>query len=211
MGQTDFIMAIVIILGVISFSLFFVSSNFSTQLEQTNVLELKQSAGVLENKISNLIKQEMNLSKISFELAEGVPHEEIPVISLNGNIENLEFYDQDTNLLASGNPFSPSLESGTEYFYAIYDGIVTGITYNNAENITVRVLNEQSYYVLSEELCNQIDYNVTREEFNHNFKIKLGDCEIGLEPPQITVVAKKVPIIIKSDQIKKDFLNIMVW
>ena len=216
MGQTDFIMAIVIIIGVISFTLFFISSNFSTQLEQVNVLELKQSASVLENKIYNLATGDMKLSKVSFENLIDSAHTETVSLSFTGEIGEMELYDNDMDLIASGNPLTFSLTVGQEieYFDAIYLGSVTDVDYNSAPNITARVLEEQDYKVLSEELCNLIDYNETRKEFNHNFKIKLGNCEIslhGANPPKTTVVAKKVPVIIKSDQIRKDFLNIMVW
>ena len=152
---------------------------------------------------------------MSFENLVDGAHTETVSLTFSGTIDDMAIYDEDMGLTASGNPvIFPLTISETEYFYVIYSGEMTDVTYNNAPNITARILHEQPYEVLSEDLCNLIDYNITREQFNHNFKFKLGDCEIslhGAEPPQATVVARKVPVLIKSTDVERGFLNIMVW
>ena len=53
MSQIDFIVAVTITLGIISFSIYFVTADFSSQMDQVDVLELKQTARIIENSIFN--------------------------------------------------------------------------------------------------------------------------------------------------------------
>ena len=220
MSQVDFIIAIVIIIGVISFSIYFVTGHFSTQLDQMNVLELKQSAKLLENKIfENILKDDLNMIKVGFEEIGGYAHKEQIILTVAEDSSKLsqhftQMYDKDFNLIDL--TFDLTLEANqTEQYYIFSSENMTDVSHNVVPNITIRALVQQDYPVVYLGNCDNIDYDIVREEIGHNFKIKAGSCEQGLEPPEVTVVARTVPVILrhelKEPAIEKTFANIMVW
>lgn len=207
MTNIDFIMAIVIIIGVVSFTVYYVSGDFSSSLNQMSVLELKQSASILENRLFNdLFREDIKVMKASFTDISNAAHEENIVIMFSG-VGDVKMYDKDFNLISSGTnelrfPLAISADQ-IKYFNIIYNGTGTVSDISGDINITSRILSEQVYPVVSEEKC--ANANIT---FEHNFKIKIGSCEKGIEPPAGTVIADKVPILLSTG---KDFATVMVW
>jgi len=217
MGQIDFIMAMLVIIAIVSFSIFYVSGNFTNQLEEMSVLELRQTSKILEKiMFDDLLQEDMKLMKASFEETDGSSHTETIILTFTGTADDLNIYTDEMNhvIAAVGNEITFDISIGAneiKYYNIIYSGTVSGVSYNNAENITASILSEQDYLVVSEQACFDLDYDEFREDFYHNFRIKIGSCELGLDPPEATVVARNVPIVLNTGIVQKEFANILVW
>ncbi len=223
MSQIGFIMAVVITIGVISFSIFYVTNNFETRLDQMTVLELQKSADILETKILDLIGEDVQIVKAGFEETSGSAHEEQIMLTLDidygpSGEQYVQIYDEEFNLIDSENPltFSLSLDANEKKHFNIFSsGNITDITYNDAPNMTARSWAQENYTLMSESKCMDINYDQIRDEIGHNFKLKIGSCESQLEPPQGTVVARTIPIVLKRTVkgivLEKTFASILVW
>ncbi|MBU3896685.1 MAG: hypothetical protein KJ697_02005 [Nanoarchaeota archaeon] len=213
MTQIDFIMAIVVTLGVISFSIYYVSADYTNQMNEMNIIELKASADVLQNQLMQDITEDMTLRKVRFEEISGETHTESIVFVSLGMIKDEYKVFEGKNLITSGTgtitiPITLS-PNQIRYFDVFYSGVrgIRGIIGDN--NVTVRALSEQTYLAVSEDLCKNIDYDKLRKSINNEFKIMIGSCEIGLEPPQETVVVNSFPVVLKS--LESTSAKIMVW
>jgi len=212
MSNIDFIFGIVIVIAVISFSIFYVTDDFSTQLDQMNILELKQASNVLENKIFLIVGEDMNIIRARFEETSGEAHTENINILFTGDVSYAKMYGLDGDYITEGtNQLSFTLNMPADavvYYNIFYSGSASDITVNGDVDISSRLLKEQDYPVFTEQ-CN-IDYDLLRQELGHSFKIKLGSCEIGPDPPEATVVARTFPVRSKSNPLG-EMMTIMVW
>lgn len=213
MTQIDFIMAIVITLGVITFSIYYVSTDFTNQMNEMSITELKSSADVLENQLMQDITEDMTVRKIRFEEISGKEHTESIVFISLGMIKDEYKVYEGKNLITSGIgtvtiPITLA-PNQVRYFDVYYSGVrgIRDITGDN--NVTVRALSEQLYSVVSEDLCKKIKYDEMRKIINHNFKIKIGTCDIGLEPPKETIIVNSFPVVLKT--MESTTAKIMVW
>lgn len=212
MSQVDFIMGILITLGVISFAIYYVSGDFSSQMSQMSVAELRASVNVLENKLIYDLQENSNLIKIRFQEIGDKDHTEQININFAGKVGDYKVYDLDT-LIASGTgntiTIPVSLGKGQVRYMNVFfngTGVIRDIT--GDKNVSVRALSPQTYTMISELKCLALDYNKTKDFIGHYFKAKIGSCEVGLNPPQETVVANSFPVIVNY---KSEIANVMVW
>lgn len=207
MSQVDFIIAMSIVIGVIAFSISYVSNDLSSQIEQMNILELKQAAELVENKIQT---ENMKIVRARFEDTDGEDHSENILISFSGDVSDARIY-KDGNLISTGeNSLSFSLfltANSIEYYDIFYSGTSDSISIGGS-GVSSRLLYEQNYLVVPDECI--IDYDLMRQEIEHNFRISYGLCEVGPEPPKGTVVARYFPVRLKSS-LKYETANILVW
>ncbi|MDD5416822.1 MAG: hypothetical protein PHU12_02490 [Candidatus Aenigmarchaeota archaeon] len=211
MTQVDFIMAIVITIGVISFSIYYVSNDFANNMNDISLIELRSSADVLENKILHDITEQAGLMKSRFEETSGDAHTETVNINMNKKIDY--FVYEGDRLIASGSKNSiiitVSLAANQiRYFDIYYSGSTNVRSIMGNKDISVRILSEQPYEVASEDKCSKLNYNQIRDFVGHDFKLKIGTCEIGLNPPEETIVSRSFPVVLNY---KSQLARLMIW
>lgn len=210
MSQIDFIVAMAIMIGVISFSVYYASADISTQFDQTNILELKQAAVNVENRL--LQREDIKIMRARFEDTSSTDHSETIDIDFTGSISDIIMKDDSGNVVASGDDqisFSIYLPADSVKYYDIfYSGSAINIDVSGDTGISSRFLHEQDYQIVSDDCT--ADYDLMREEIGHNFRIKFGTCVIGPEPPEGTIIARSVPVIMRPD-LKSEIANILVW
>jgi len=217
MTQIDFIMAIVVTLGVITFSISYVSADYTNQMNEMNIVELKASADVLENQLRQDITEDMTLMKIRFEEVSGKDHtESISFVSLGISKDEYKVFEGKQLIkTGTGSIIIPITLSANQVknFDVFYPGGRKIKSIGGNYNVTVRILSEQPYSILSEDLCKNVNYDAMRKIINHEFKIKIGTCEIkrdvNTEPPQETVVVNSFPAVLKT--LESVTAKIMVW
>jgi len=210
MSQIDFIAAMAIVIGVISFSMYYASADISSQFDQMNILELKQAAVNVENKL--LQTEDIKIMRARFGDTSGADHTENIDIDFSGSVLDIIMKDRSGNVIATGdNQISLSifLTAGSVKYYDIfYSGSASSISISGDAGMSSRLLHEQDYQIVSDDCT--ADYDSMREEIGHNFRITFGSCVIGPEPPEGTVIARSIPVIMRPD-LNSEIANILVW
>jgi hypothetical protein len=234
MTSADFIVAFGIIVVVIFFAVFYVSNNFSNELNYLTTLELKESGSNLNQLIEENLYDNFNKIKSDFKEIGNYAHREKVGVSLEPatEVSKVHVYDELMNEIptepyVAGNKlfvfFWLDFESGEERFIDIfyYGGSTTNIKYLGDPveiNVTGKMLSEYDVKVISQTNCGILqssDYEQVKESlgFRHQFKLNLTDCEYGPNPPETTIVVKQFPLLLeKSNEIiSSEIAKVMVW
>jgi len=229
MSQTDFIIGFGVLIVLVSFTIFYISSNYSSEFNSLLLLDLKESSYQLEQLLKDSLSDNFKKINSYFKEIGGEEHRERIGISIEiENIDKIHVYDDLMNeipsdVIRTGKgvnvffflDFDPNEEKFVNIFY--YGGSSTDLKYlGNPEenNVIGRILSEYNVNVIPNEKCN-LDYDQFRNslDFENQFKINLTECSIGPEPPETNVIVKNIPILFENSNelMIPENMRVLTW
>jgi hypothetical protein len=236
MTNIDFVVGFILIIGVVSFIIYFVTNAFSNEFNAFNVNELKESASSLERQLFDIKDDKSLIStirEIQTVLTEinGTDHTEKIEISIEPSVNKVHVYDVFMNEIPSTVSqisgkivvsFWMSLTANEKkrvnIFY--FGDSVKNINYLSSGNkITVRILSDKELNIVSQEKCSKLKnraYDETKKifGFQHQFQINLDGCSYGIESPlTANIIVKSVSVLFEmpNELIYNKLVQLKVW
>ena len=221
MMHVDFAVSIALMIGIISFSLFYTVGYYNNNLDSIRGQSLDEYTGAAARDIFSAGGKStsyINRISVSAEETGGYGHDEEILITIDASsIRGIAVYDREMNLIEdaySGKSISFDASFGPgerKIFYVTYSGTESShISYSTGTDLEIRIVSERSISVVSEEKCSTID----TDGFERNIAISLDSCVVGSAPPEKTdVLVRRIPVLYKrsNDIIVPAYATLKVW
>jgi len=225
MSQIDFAVAFVVIFMMVSYSVFFVSNTITKDFDHFAVSEVEESYNSLSGQLFSVADDKslvsyFNRAQVLLEEVGGYQHTEnirisIPVIVRVYNLTMGEMPSSYDGNVSFDLDFSANEK---KYVYLVYDGSADQMTFYSAENVTGRILFENSVKVLSQEKCSllkSLSYDESKNIFGLSNNFRIDDyCIYGeLPPSDANVVVGKSPMLVEDQDGKLylGYVTLKVW
>ena len=217
MTQVDFIISIGLTITIISIILFYSISQFETNFNQSKINEIKAKADSLAKELfeTGILTEHVSTLKAKFVETGGLEYNENIKININGdgkkayanyfnmNKINSDFSDNILNLNLHFDPYE------TKYITIYYFGDISDANYiQTNENISAKIIMSRNISILVQDRCN---YDYLSKLFGTRFKIISKICNIGNDLPETTVASINYPILIESNGIEAENVEVLSW
>lgn len=233
MSHIDFAIGFVLIVSTILVLLYLVTNSISNGINGFISDEVKESSLSLERYLFN-INDEKSLISTFKELqailseANSTGHEEEIRISIKPQVNKVKVYDSSMGEVSSSSSqlsgetimsfrliFAANEVKRVNIFY--FGDSVDRIDYLTPENnITLRILSDKEFDVVSQEKCsNFYPYETAKKifDFKNDFRIDLENCNYGPQPSVGNIVIRNIPVIFASTDglLSSKFARLSVW
>ena len=230
MTEVDFVISTVIIISVISFAIFYSTTNFSNQTKDLEVQNLEKASLYLSNQIESKLAQSFGVVQSIYKENGGYAHREKIKLTLKpAGLQKLHVYDKTWNeipaVIKQKNggvdidfDLSFNANENKEVKIVYYGPSIIDIEYKAPKDISAKILSEKTINLISQTKCSEFKtkpYDQAKVDLNSdtNFKINITDCTFGLEPPNATVVIATKPFLIENSNglVIAESSRIIVW
>ncbi|HLC51135.1 MAG TPA: hypothetical protein VJH90_02045 [archaeon] len=226
MSSIDMVVSALLMLSIIGFALFFTSNNLEKSLSNIKDLELKASLSYFSNQLLTedspaSIVAEQDEAAIRLEEIGDYQHSESLEWTVTPAIQSPKLYDYSfdevaavveqnsgsTKITASANFFSKE----KKHLKLFYDGSISSISFV-AVNVTSTSAVGKKSEVVSLASCGSLDYENMLLVSKHQFRLEIGGCTVGPEPPEADVYKEDLAILGRSgDSIAPLNGRLLMW
>jgi len=234
MVEIDMIVGFVLIIAILSFTIFYSTNSFSTEFNSLRSDNVKEASLALQTQLfstndTSLIDY-INKIQVIFRETTGTTHTEQVDIAVNPSIPNFKVYSENfTSISATTSTkkgkftisftlsFQPYELKKINIFY--YGSPTNSLSYTSTGNgISASILSEMKVQIVSLAKCTSftsLNYNDTKKllGFNKDFRIETSNCVYGSNPPQADVVVSLYPTLVEKNDgsIVEEIVKLMVW
>jgi hypothetical protein len=236
MTHIDFVIGFVLIISTIFMIMYFVSSSISNNMNDVYTSGIRESALTLENYLfrvggENSLAVSARVIQAVLEDVNDTDHGEYSTILIRPQVINARVYDEFWNDIPSSQislPGETSLSFALTFasnekksMNIVYLGDrVESLSYSDSEGMTeMRALPDKEIMIVTQERCSYlqgISYDDFRDnlDFDHQFRLELGNCSYGSEPPfAANILVRSVPVIFEGQDgsVSDEYARLMVW
>jgi hypothetical protein len=236
MTHIDFMIGFILIISTIFMIMYFVSSSISNNMNDVYASGIKESALTLENYLfkvggENSLAVSARVIQAVLEDVNGTDHGEYSTILIRPQVINARVYDEFWNDIPSSQislPGETSLSFTLNFvsnekksMNIVYLGdSVESLSYSDSDGMTsMRALPGKEIMIVTQERCSYlqgISYDDFRDslDFDHQFRLELGNCAYGSETPSAAnILVRSVPVIFEGQDgsVSDEYARLMVW